>query len=781
MAAALIQFSQDTIGTGGNGQAFVGVQGQVATVANSDNTGVGSWQIDLVYSDPSSSIPPATPFAFSNSSSTPSATFTPDVNRSFRFVLKVWTGANRAGNPADVDIRVFTVKEGNTVIVPPSQIWPRPLPPTQSAEPGNKPNEMNFEGQPDGWAGNAAGDGLLNDTLTKLLYASPNVRYVELSTLVPSDKQNGSLTLPYASLQSAFDDIAGSSINTSWVVYVATGHYDGQVLNIPAERKIAVIGDDHSLVDINTGSNFTATWATKGTSYLTFKNVRLYDLEIVTGGSDPPNVATLYLDNASIQIIDTQSGVACDVIVAGSSSYLTSAGVTGRLAVDGADHLGSATCGTLAVYDTLISSNSNINVTAGDGIATNCQINAGVSFTFTGYSAKFYVDTMTKYWIDLHSIEITGATVVVMGASSAADPVPTIYVDINSNATTHDGTISKPFLTITEGMAAAMTLAASGYGEITIVAAPSQYTSEGTLTWSPVSPYPVLNIVSANGGALDTSSVAGTGGRGQVTIDSLTVSGGYVRLVGVSVFLGDTTLDISSTLEAYQSDFNFIGGAIHATCPVRLTECTVNTTSSNTTALFSAIRCNFPDGLNITCSSVRVDLISCRIPSSTNTVTFSGSAGTVNMDDFTYRNWDLVNSSVTNGSITTFGFFGMERQVGPLTTTSTGLQTVGSADLTLFGGSDCQIVGKVWMSSRQTGGSQFGGLIEKTFCVRRVSGTLAFSASGSDVVTAASANPAGTLTLSVSGTALVVQCTPSGTGATKWLGKVHVENVHNIV
>lgn len=779
MAAALIKFSQVTQGTGGNGLAFVGVLGQLVTVSNSDNTGVASWQIDLVYSDPSSSVTPATPFAFNNNGSNPSATFTPDVSRSFRFVLKVWSVTGRAGDPDDTDIRVFTVKEGNAIIIPPSQIWPRPLPPPPSGETGNKPNELNFGGQPDGWAGSGTSDGLLNDTLTKVLFASPQIKYVERDTLVPSSRQTGSQALPYRDIQFALDDIYNAAVDTSWVIYVAAGDYEDE-LHFPPERKIALIGPDYGLVNINTNSLQDANWEVRGTSYLAFKNVAIHHLSASASGSNPPDIATLYLENVSYQILDTSS-VTCNVVAVGPNTYLESASLTGRLAVDGIDHLTDATCGSFAIYDTLITGGGEIVVQTGDGIATNCQIDIGVTFTFSGYAAKFYVDAMTKYWIDQNSISVTGATVVLMGPAAIVDNAPVIYVNPTSTASLHDGTVTRPYLTLAAGLAAATALRTYGYGEITVSTHPGDYTSEGALTWSSTSSYPALNIVSGSGGLLYTGSTAGVGGLGSTILHSLNISSAYVRLVGISISLGNLTINSSSTLEAYRSDFNFTYPSNMQTAgPARLTECTVYSNATNFVQNFWAIRCEFPDGIFINCSTTRVNLISCT-SGGDNTITFSGSAGVVNLDDFTYRSWDPVHSTVSNGSLSIYGYFGMERSVGPITTTSTGgPQTIGNANMSLFGGSNCQIVGKVWISSRQMTGSEFGGLIEKTFCLRRVSGTLALSASGADVVTAASGQPAGTITLSISGTSLNVACTPSSAGSTKWLGKVRVETMHNL-
>ena len=165
-AAALIKLTQGA--TIGSGEAIKGTTGTLVEVENVDNTDVASWQIDLVYVDPASGISEATPFAYNDDDSTPYASFTPDVSGSYRWVLKVWEATGRSGDPDDTDIRVFNVPETNGLVVPPAQIWPRTLPPTDSGMTGNKPNEMNFSGQTRGWGGDGDSDGLLGELVRRV-------------------------------------------------------------------------------------------------------------------------------------------------------------------------------------------------------------------------------------------------------------------------------------------------------------------------------------------------------------------------------------------------------------------------------------------------------------------------------------------------------------------------------------------------------------------------------------------------------------------------------------
>lgn len=165
-ASALIKFTQGLV-VGADGEAQLGVAGTSVSLTNVDNTDVGSWQFDLAYADPRGSLVATTDWAHGDGSS-PAATFEPDTNGSFRWVLKVWAAPGRVGDPASVDIRVFNVPEPNGMIVPPAQLWPLPLPDPQSGDAKAKPNEMNFGGQVNGWAGLGSGDGLLNDVVQRV-------------------------------------------------------------------------------------------------------------------------------------------------------------------------------------------------------------------------------------------------------------------------------------------------------------------------------------------------------------------------------------------------------------------------------------------------------------------------------------------------------------------------------------------------------------------------------------------------------------------------------------
>jgi len=167
-ATALIKFTQNAV-TGPDGQAYRGLKGHTATLENSDNTDVASWDVFLVYVPPGSALVASqlVPFAFSNNSSTPVANFSPDVEGCYRFNLVVYESIGRTGT-SDQDIRNFGIPElRHGFIRPPYQKLPDPLPVLGSGDVGEKPDELNFEGQVFGWAGGSS-DGLMHDILGQL-------------------------------------------------------------------------------------------------------------------------------------------------------------------------------------------------------------------------------------------------------------------------------------------------------------------------------------------------------------------------------------------------------------------------------------------------------------------------------------------------------------------------------------------------------------------------------------------------------------------------------------
>lgn len=173
MVTALIKFTQG-VTVGNDGEALIGSAGTQVDVENSENTGVASWRLELVYAPPEGAVLPNAGNTTSvildenPSDATPVGDFMPTSTPGcYRVKLTVWDQTGYSGN-SDVDIRVFAVPEGNYgIIFPPYQQVPEKLPPVGSGISGAKPDEMNFGGQEYGWDG-AGDEGLLLDFMQQV-------------------------------------------------------------------------------------------------------------------------------------------------------------------------------------------------------------------------------------------------------------------------------------------------------------------------------------------------------------------------------------------------------------------------------------------------------------------------------------------------------------------------------------------------------------------------------------------------------------------------------------
>ena len=144
--SADIKFDQASGASDIAGRALKGVLAGIpasdeVTVTNGDNTDVVSWEMELLYVPPGSLVPLGI-FA-SGVSPLPSGTFIPDVRGSYRVQSTV---RDAAGSP-DVDIRNFAIPNFRGHIIPPYQKNPDPL------DLALKADELNFNGQAFGWAG----------------------------------------------------------------------------------------------------------------------------------------------------------------------------------------------------------------------------------------------------------------------------------------------------------------------------------------------------------------------------------------------------------------------------------------------------------------------------------------------------------------------------------------------------------------------------------------------------------------------------------------------------
>jgi len=172
MAISLIKFTQGT-NTDAAGHALLGtIAGGPVTVENGgDNTNTLSWRIELLYAPPESGMPTGVVASNANDAN-PTFAFTPDATGCYRFRLTVWTGVSYSGTQ-NVDIRNFAVPLSEKIVQPPYQTHPPTLPIQGSGYPGEKPDELNFGGQPYGWAGD-------DDPTRKLLHQ----QLAELNELV---------------------------------------------------------------------------------------------------------------------------------------------------------------------------------------------------------------------------------------------------------------------------------------------------------------------------------------------------------------------------------------------------------------------------------------------------------------------------------------------------------------------------------------------------------------------------------------------------------------------
>ncbi len=139
-ATALIKLTQGP-NTDLPGVAVLGtlVDGAVV-VTNGDNTDVASWEIHVTEVPPGSLFVPG--MIASGVSATPVGVFVPDVDGGcYRILLVVRDGLSNE----DKDLRCFGIVERRGFLIPPPQLDPPPI--------KTKPNELNFQGQPKGWAG----------------------------------------------------------------------------------------------------------------------------------------------------------------------------------------------------------------------------------------------------------------------------------------------------------------------------------------------------------------------------------------------------------------------------------------------------------------------------------------------------------------------------------------------------------------------------------------------------------------------------------------------------
>lgn len=167
---ALIKFTQGVL-TGPYGQAVIGVSGVKVQISSIADAEVKSWRIELVDVPPCSLLVEGTLDSNTDDSVPYSKKLIPDVPGCYRIALYVYDGTGYSGN-VDLDIRNFAVPEDKRgIIYPPYQMLPDKLPILGSGLDGEKPDELNFNGQEHGWAGSGIG-GLIDEVLLRLAASS---------------------------------------------------------------------------------------------------------------------------------------------------------------------------------------------------------------------------------------------------------------------------------------------------------------------------------------------------------------------------------------------------------------------------------------------------------------------------------------------------------------------------------------------------------------------------------------------------------------------------------
>lgn len=456
--SALIKFSQSSPGpgAGADGRALVGVLGVAVVVENSDNSGVESWEIQLVYAPHGSSVPTGL-IAHGDSSSTPFCDIVvPDARGSYRFVLKTWPVPNRVGNP-DVDIRVFSVPEpSRSFIQPPAQIWPPPLPPLESARRGAKPNELNFGGQPYGWAGNVP---VLVNQVIKITDGDGSgggggsvppltaTVYVDGGTLVDPGDQDGSIGKPYSSLQAAVDANAGSGDFAFINLLVAPGIYAEDVTLTKFQQAYVSIACTVPGIFLDgsvPGNGIYVTLAgvvsltgTEGGSYLTLQDVRT---------SSPGSVAATNIGLVRSQLAQPVGASLVVIRDWDSSAYGVPSPTNVRLSDLSAENNWTdadvvSNFNPLAqfyvynglfdvsVYVTVISASggtADLTVAWSDGFGSRQKVLSGIDFSGPGYFSQSFPVRLSGTNLT-YSVDVSGASapfqyLVFFGISQKHEP-----------------------------------------------------------------------------------------------------------------------------------------------------------------------------------------------------------------------------------------------------------------------------------------------------------------------------------------------------------------------
>lgn len=261
--SALLRFTQGTLV--GSGIALSCLEGLTVQISNADNTGVGSWRLELLYEPPASHLGavPGTPhlIAESGSGGVPTGSLLPTYGAfgCYRVHLTVWDGTGFTGNYAE-DIRAIGIATPEGDLIPPPQLDPKPLKPPH-------PDELNFEGQPYGWAGAPLRSGsLVNNTLEKIArkvgvpagqsvdqHLSPKPAYImdfpkRVTTTTGYDYHvamgpNDTTTGPY----SVGDGIVSGTVGGTWRAHnLSSGRSSRFLIKDPTSGKVFLIRNSYN-------------------------------------------------------------------------------------------------------------------------------------------------------------------------------------------------------------------------------------------------------------------------------------------------------------------------------------------------------------------------------------------------------------------------------------------------------------------------------------------------------------------------------------------------------
>lgn len=401
---ALLKFTQGST-IGGDGEALKGDLSDPFGIANSDNTGVASWEIQVLAVPFGSSVPVGV-LAQANSSN-PVASFAPDaIGGCYRIQLRVWPQANRQGK-VDTDIRCIILTGANGLWAPPPEVWPQPLPDPRTGLPNSKPNEMNFGGQDAGWAGNG-NDGGVRHAIRSIGAGGGGgpgyaTMYVHQSSGIDPGEQDGSAAKPFASFMAAHDALPDSG----GVIYVinATGTPATGDTTIAFSKPLSVIADAPQL------------WG--GTGHAVSSSEALY-VEGMTnttdeGGQPGQLIAASLICKRCIAAFQTNVGnldledcrTAGNGVVAGSAR-LRDCDVRSAIQANG----------EIDFQDCVISA----NLTTADVVArfTSCRWVSGTrTLTFLGSAGVMYVDAMSNFWWKAATETLTNGTKTIQGDLTA--------------------------------------------------------------------------------------------------------------------------------------------------------------------------------------------------------------------------------------------------------------------------------------------------------------------------------------------------------------------------